>query len=84
MLGNLFPSPGRSSPNHWFHGSGIIQAGMVLGETVAGGKGSQTSAGSQLPGCFFKHDSWAVHAGIQLQKDDGGTVRPYVSLAFAT
>ena len=56
----------------------------MLGERVAGGKGSQTSAGSQLPGCLFKHDSWAIHAGIQLQKDDGGTVHLYVSLAFAT
>ena len=84
MLGNLFPSPVRRSPSHWFCGSGIIQGGMVLGERVAGGKGSQTSAGSQLPGCLFKHDSWAVHAGIQLQKDDGGTVSSYVSLAFAT
>lgn len=76
MLGNLFPSPGVAPkplvPWKWYYSSWD-----GAGRAAAGGKGSPASAGSQLPGCLFKHDSWAVHAGIQLQKYDGGTVCPY-------
>lgn len=83
VLGNLFLSPVRRSPSHWFCGSGIIQGGMVLGERVAGAGVPKLQQDHSCLGAYSNMILGLSMQGFSFRRTMEG-LWVHVSLAFAT